>query len=281
MPFATPRNRYAFVGSYNGLICVEEMYSKHKAAYLWNIFTRKHKAVQRSDPEHQFFYMGTSHIVLGFGFDARSNDYKIVRILYLSDSKYRFVSGIKPRVEIYSLGADSWRSLECEVPAFCGYRPAVFLNGNLHWSAFEFDDLRDEGGHRLIVSFDIAGEVFDEMALPEEIFHDYLDGSFASVAALNDLLAVVGVVHPEPQSICSVWVMREYGMPESWTKLYTFEGCGLVITAVDGFTRNGELLLEIEDVERLSWNPITGQYTNLPLLTKCNVVSIVESLVSP
>ncbi|KAF8011788.1 hypothetical protein BT93_I0050 [Corymbia citriodora subsp. variegata] len=212
--------------------------------YLWNLFTRKHKAVRRSGLEHRFVSMETAHMVLGFGFDARSNDYKIVRILYLDDNR----RGRKAQVEIYMLRTDRWRSSECEVPSLCN-DSAVFLNGNLHW----FED-----GHGSIVLFDVA--------------------------VLNDLLAVYisfidPVMDPEQHSICSVWVMGEYGVPESWNKLYTFNPCGEVV-GFDGFMRNGELLMEIYGGGRVSWNPITGQYANFPHVTRCNLVTVVESIVS-
>ncbi|KAF8011790.1 hypothetical protein BT93_I0050 [Corymbia citriodora subsp. variegata] len=240
--------------------------------YLWNLFTRKHKAVRRSGLEHRFVSMETAHMVLGFGFDARSNDYKIVRILYLDDNR----RGRKAQVEIYMLRTDRWRSSECEVPSLCN-DSAVFLNGNLHW----FED-----GHGSIVLFDVAGEVFDKMAPPEEISHLDADANVLvmSLAVLNDLLAVYisfidPVMDPEQHSICSVWVMGEYGVPESWNKLYTFNPCGEVV-GFDGFMRNGELLMEIYGGGRVSWNPITGQYANFPHVTRCNLVTVVESIVS-
>ncbi|KAK3411387.1 hypothetical protein EUGRSUZ_I00156 [Eucalyptus grandis] len=207
IPFATPSNSYTFVGSCNGLICFKEdsIYCDHWSMYLWNLFTRKRKVIPPSGEERKFLtsIADISHIAVGFGFGARSSDYKIVRI---------YPRWKNPRVEIYSLGTDSWRSLECEIPHIRGSRLAVFLNGNLHWFASEF------------VSFDVAGEVFDKMTLPEEICCVFSVG-LVSLAVLNDLLAVLisrlgaGGHH----SVCSVWVMRDYGMSESWTNLYTFE----------------------------------------------------------
>ncbi|XP_030462494.1 F-box/kelch-repeat protein At3g06240-like [Syzygium oleosum] len=289
IPFVTPPDCCMIVGSCDGLICVAEI-SGHgfgRTMYLWNLFTRKHKAVRPSGPEHQFSFMETPHEALGFGFDARSNDYKIVRILYVLDDDGRCFGGMEPRVEIYSLGAHSWRSLACEVPALCQDDPAAFLNGNLHWFASKFGDLgEEEGGYGSIVLFDVAGEVFDEMALPpEEISDADSDALVMSLAVLNNLLAVFisfikAAVDPELHSVCSVWVMREYGVPQSWTKLYTFKACG-VVAGFDGFTKNGELLMELDGGERVSWNPITSQFTNLPLLTEYDLVTVVESLISP
>ncbi|KAF8011774.1 hypothetical protein BT93_I0037 [Corymbia citriodora subsp. variegata] len=284
MPFIDPRKMHGFVGSCNGLICVKEISRARygQTLYLWNLFARKHKVVLRSVPGRQFFRMGIPLEVLGFSFDARSNDYKIVGILYVLDDNHSRAGGTKPRVEIYSLSTDSWRILECEVPAICNDDQAVFLNGNLHWSALKFDVPWAESKYESIVSFDVAGEVFDEMPLPEEIIR--MDNGNLSVylAVLQDSLAVFvnlvkAIGQPGPDSICSVWVMRDYGMPESWTKLYSFEACGLV-TRFSGFTRNGELLMETVD-EVLSRNPITGQYASLPLPVQSDLVTVIESVV--
>ncbi|XP_030462504.2 F-box/kelch-repeat protein At3g06240-like [Syzygium oleosum] len=287
VPFVTPAGRYDFVGSCNGLICIAELSRNgfSQAMYLWNLFTGKHKAVPQSGLGHQFFSMETAYESLGFGFDAGSNDYKIVKILCFEDDNGQCFGGPNPRVEIYSLSTDSWRSLECEVPVFYDNGSAVFLNGNLPWIAFKFDVVWDEGRYGSMVLFDVAGEVFDEMDLPEEILHMDNGGLIAYVAVVNDLLAVFvniidAVMHPESHSICSVWVTREYGVLESWTKLNSFEACGLV-TGFDGFARNGEPLMEINEEERVSWDPITGHCANLPLSTQCKLVTVIESLVSP
>ncbi|KAF7850239.1 hypothetical protein BT93_L5723 [Corymbia citriodora subsp. variegata] len=273
IPFVNPVNSYSVVGSCNGLICFSELSrdTPDETIYVWNIFTRKHKAVRPSHPD-LFFMENTPE---GFGFDASSNDYKIVRILYPDDEDDEDL------VEVYSLSTDSWRSLECKVPAFCALRPAVFLNGNLHWHLFEYEDPREHGGCGSILSFDLADEVFDEMYLPEEMFYKDSGDLTVNLAVLNDFLAVF--IHftdqlcYEPHSACSVWVMMEYGMPKSWTKLYSFEAHGQV-TGFYGFTRDRKLLMEIDDEERVSRDPLTGQYANLPLSAHFDLVTVVESL---
>ncbi|XP_039158004.1 F-box/kelch-repeat protein At3g06240-like isoform X2 [Eucalyptus grandis] len=211
---------------------------------------------------------------LGFGFDARSNAYKIVRILQDDNRK-----GLETRVQIYTLSTDSWRSLECEVPALCNPIPAVFLNGNLHWFVSKHTE-----GYGSVLLFNVASEVFDEMVPSEEFLHVLSVSSEAVLSVLNDLLAVCtirgeAVGHPKPLSVCSIWVMREYGVPESWTELYSFEYSGRV-SGVDGFTRDGELLMLTADKGQVSWNPITGQFAILSLPRCCDWVTVVESLVS-
>ncbi|KAL3721388.1 hypothetical protein ACJRO7_033819 [Eucalyptus globulus] len=276
IPFAGPRDCFVFPGSCNGLICIMEVAANEpdESIYVWNLFTRKHKAVPRFGPAKKFLSMEKTMEGLGFGFDARSNDHKIVRILQDVNRK-----GLETRVQIYTLSTDSWRSLECEVPALCNPIPAVFLNGNLHWFVSKHTE-----GYGSVLLFDVASEVFDEMVPSEEFLHVLSVSSEAVLSVLNDLLAVCtirgeAVGHPKPLSVCSIWVMREYGVPESWTELYSFEYSGRV-SGVDGFTRDGELLMLTADKGQVSWNPITGQFAILSLPRCCDWVTVVESLVS-
>ncbi|XP_048134315.1 F-box/kelch-repeat protein At3g23880-like [Rhodamnia argentea] len=271
LPLVAPDSHYVIIGSCNGLICVAEVVEKlqyicYKQIHLWNLFTRKRKVVLQPDPQHPI-------LRLGFGFDARSNDYKIVRLRHYPGRvrKEELVA------QIYSLSTDSWRILEYEgTDVWARGPPAVFFNGSLHWFLLKFNDLHYV--YSSILSFDVAHEVFDEMALPEELCCMNL---VLSVAVVNGLLAVLISCKEEVRygESCSVWVMREYGVPESWTKLYTFETCTRV-KQFYGFTRNSEVLMVMADGGRVSWNPITRQFKDLPFSTKCDVGTIVESLVS-
>ncbi|KAK3411381.1 hypothetical protein EUGRSUZ_I00146 [Eucalyptus grandis] len=234
---ATPSNSYTLVGSCNGLICFKEGpgYFDSWSIHIWirfflinklfiliifyNLFTKKHKAVPRFGLHSIFLSMYTA-LAIGFGFHAMSNDHKILMILHSFDDNRQY---LETRVQIYSLSIDSWRSLECEVPTFCSNAPSVFLNGNLHW----FLSKRNER-YVSIVLLDVADEVFGEMVPRKEFLHSVSVSSQVVLSVLNDLLVVCTIHgevlgHPQPLSICSVWVIREYGKPQSWTELYSFE----------------------------------------------------------
>ncbi|XP_010052510.3 putative F-box protein At3g16210 isoform X1 [Eucalyptus grandis] len=281
-PFVTPPPRgFYFVGSCNGLICLADRNGEGPYMYLWNLFTRKHKVIQvfPCPEEPQFRCKPADSGFLGFGFDAGSNDYKIVRILSFQGDDRRWFG----RVGIYSLRTDSWRSLRCQVPAFHEDSQAVFLNGNLHWVAFKLDDMGCVSEDASLFLFNVASEVFDEMALPENTSAS----SLLSVAVLNDLLAVFFRAdafddNDDYYSVCSVWVMRDYGVPQSWTNLCTFQ-VDEVVARFYGWMCNGELLMEIDsfDIEnRISLNPITHEVTVLPLPRITDLIMVFENLVS-
>ena len=101
---------------------------------------------------------------------------------------------------------------------FIDYLPSPFVSGHLHWM-FKFLD--DEGGQGrrcadLLLSFDVNSEKFNEVPLPNEgsCFTRCVT-SFKGKLALIEFRSVA-----QPYStLCSIWVMREYGVIDSWNKL--------------------------------------------------------------
>ncbi|XP_028116797.1 F-box protein At5g49610-like [Camellia sinensis] len=78
---------------------------------------------------------------VGFGFDQRSNDYKVVKIGYLVD--YKSGLDVPWTVEIYFLNTHSWRRYNCVADfcseTFCFGTFSAFANGAVHWIAFGDD----------------------------------------------------------------------------------------------------------------------------------------------
>ncbi|XP_026423592.1 F-box protein At3g07870-like [Papaver somniferum] len=187
----------------------------------------------------------TDQGLYGFGYDDKIDDFKLVRVSEVhtpidSSDGYEdeFVIQIfrsipnsdevevswvrsESRVEIYTLGSNSWRTYECQdMPYYfySGTKPEVVVNGALHWSA----DKKSEY-YVAIVSFDMANETFKEVARLEgpmlhlvECDHHSIDSN--SVAALGGCICIL---HKTYGVKVDVWVMQEYGVKESWTKRFT------------------------------------------------------------
>ncbi|CAN4087533.1 unnamed protein product [Withania somnifera] len=142
----------------------------------------------------------------GFGFDS-CGDHKLVKITYIDDK-------VRNEKKQY------WSKLRCDCfPSQYYYvrGDAVFFNGCIHWlTQREYGKIRPR---RLpIVSFDVVKEVFHEFWLPNPTEREAncispLHGSL-SVCAKSTSSVDTNVLNIE------VWLMKEYAIEDTWTKLY-------------------------------------------------------------
>ncbi|KAM7503022.1 hypothetical protein LguiB_001926 [Lonicera macranthoides] len=243
-PF-TSRTKYRIVGSCNGLICLSDdaLRSYAFTIVLWNPSIRRKMIVPL--PDIILKNMGYM-FVLGFGFDCKANDYKIMRLSYKNACNTNM---LPPLVEVYSVKTGAWRHISAPAPRchISGYFwPQVFINGAAHWVAYppNCGQMRS-----LISSFDMCDEVFCEIMLPE-----CLAGQspwFMGAVVIQDLLSVVE--YDISYNMLSVWVMKEYGVVESWAKRYNIDtevGLGIML----GVRRNGEVLLTTRNEELVDYD---------------------------
>ncbi|XP_016570827.1 F-box/kelch-repeat protein At3g06240 [Capsicum annuum] len=120
-------------------------------------------------------------------------------------------------IKVYSLKSDSWTSVD-----YCGETniiknndgsyvdslsfSAEFANGKLHWNIG-----REK---KNIVSFDLANEIWDKVEKPSY-----------GVGETESCVWTVGsdlcVFTDYKQTHFCIWVMKEYGVKQSWIKKYT------------------------------------------------------------
>ncbi|KAL3506361.1 hypothetical protein ACH5RR_031743 [Cinchona calisaya] len=181
------------VGSCDGLICLDIDYD----LYLWNPSTRKYKKLPRTTIEEGpeiFFYMNC-----GFGYDKSSDNYKVVAIFEESPAKKYYIA---TQVWIYGLKTDSWRRIVNFRKEVHLEKSGKFLNGKLHW----------EVGSS-VVSIDLETEMYEEFEL------SYC-GKYRFDSALGKFEGKLAALCSDYKHI-HLWVMKEYGVKESWTKIFT------------------------------------------------------------
>lgn len=186
---------------------------------------------------------------LGFGFDSMSNDYKVVRVSYSGGENGFWVP---PNVEIYAVREKSWRDFEGFVPEFGiteYFWSQVCVNGNVHWVGYKRVSLVTRGC--FVVVFDLGGEVFGEMELPGSLVHEFPSNMMVSV--MDECLSVLVYDKRAFSKQCTVWVMKEYGVAESWSKQYEIDLDGRLVLVL-GLRKNGEMLL-VMGKELVSYNP--------------------------
>ncbi|XP_006341882.1 F-box protein CPR30-like [Solanum tuberosum] len=164
---------------------------------------------------------------LGFGFDPMLNDYKVVRIskVYTDPYKYSYHSIREKKVEVYDMWVDSWRELDIldqQLPGIywlpCSQK---FYKGSCHWFTNTTDD-----NSVAVFCFDITTETFRIMNMPDCCHFFY--GPRYGLVILIECLTLICYHDREPQvdpseDMIDIWIMKEYGVSESWIKKYTIQ----------------------------------------------------------
>ncbi|XP_030924259.1 F-box protein At3g07870-like isoform X1 [Quercus lobata] len=272
-PFLVPDPDAIFrvVGTCNGLLlCLSNNLTEGTSRLcLWNPSVRKLVNL----PLTNF----SSDACIGFGFDRKTNDYKVVRVVKLMDRlDLRIYS-------IYSLFTGEWRMLRVGLAPICALRhhePHAFINGALHWVASR---VTDNKSLYFILVFDLGGEVFREILPPEPIGHTGMMSAFVSVYKNS-----IALIQKDNNGFLHIWVMKEYGILSSWTKVlsltisnqsYIFDSED--IPRVIGFRRNGEVVLKLDGGKLVSQDPESEEIKDLRIIGNKNtfVDPYVESLV--
>ncbi|KAK6133788.1 hypothetical protein DH2020_032499 [Rehmannia glutinosa] len=198
-PKKNPHRAVWIVGSCNGLICIA---IDENDMFLWNPSTRTSKKLPPAAVKmKQGFYY-----IWGFGYNEFDDDYKVVGIFSVFGNGCVYESVVK----VYSLRTNSWKRIE----DFKGGIPlddsGKFASGKLHFPATQgmLDSKWD------IVSLDLKSEVYGIVEQP-----NYGEGPFDS--SLGVLGGCICVLCDYQKTQADLWVLKEYGIKESWTKVVT------------------------------------------------------------
>lgn len=200
--------------------------------------------------------------MFGFGFDIKSKDYKVVKMTY-SQSRGAFL--LPPKVEIFSLSLGIWKQLDGFIPESYiveyFYKQAV-VHGKVHWTGYKIDVERKRMKN-LILAFDLSDEIFVELQLPECLVIGLPMN--LNTAEFGESLAIYHYDKCTWTRICSIWVMKEYGVVESWSKEYNIVldwEPGMIL----GFRNNSEILLTRRTGQLVSYNLETHEKMNFDII---------------
>ncbi|MED6118703.1 hypothetical protein PIB30_005175 [Stylosanthes scabra] len=188
-PSAAPGSHFhhSIVGSCNGLLC---LFTVSRNLLLWNPSTGKFRNLPSL--EDQRFSVVTS----GFGYDHVSRSYKVVVVLYIKNHEFDS--------RVHTLGSDSWRRIQHFPLSSTACCPGKFVGGTLNWL----------DKNRFVVSLNLALEFYQQISLPD-LGGNNADEFELTLEVFKNSLCVL--------SCCShfidVWIMKDYGIAESWTKL--------------------------------------------------------------
>ncbi|CAL5355729.1 unnamed protein product [Camellia sinensis] len=232
-------------GSCNGLICLSNALD---TMVLWNPSTRKSRRLPYASIEFQNHSRFYESRVYGFGYDSVTDDYKVVRIVVL---KGKDGNSFHYEVKVYSLNSNSWHRVE-KFPHNPNYpilkrTGGVLASGAVHWVVTQEPEIRKAG---LIVAFDLVREEYRMVPQPE-----YSDTDFVmNVEGLGGFLSVLCNYY---LTRVDIWVMKDYGVKESWTKLISLGQLGVIrsfhYVRPVAFSKSGEEVLLEQDTEMLIW----------------------------
>ncbi|XP_059632911.1 F-box protein CPR1-like [Cornus florida] len=248
---------YCYIlGSCNGLLCLG---LGPTALYIFNLSTRESKTIPVPD------YLNSQNLyIFGFGYDHSADDYKLVA----ADKKGFYV---------YSLRTDSWKKVQGlpnnhsnisssdETLLNGTLLNGTLLNGAIHWLCLG-----------QIIAFSLADEKFWEFPAPTLSNNDIPQ----TLRLLGGCLCMVPMFGRE------FWVMKEYGVAQSWTKVVIEVPFSKTIKTL-ALLENHEAILRIGFEKLVLYNTRERTYRDLVLRDFPDVARIrntgayVESLVSP
>ncbi|KAL5727834.1 hypothetical protein ACHQM5_000980 [Ranunculus cassubicifolius] len=263
--YSVPRFEVPFhirAASCNGLLC-SLVFSK-KTALICNPFTGETLELSSPDVGYEI-----SDMYIGFGYHPRTKEYKILCFAFVHPSKNSF----KSLVEVQTLGSNLWRS-KGEVPTNLFYQPFnVLVNGALHWLA----SFPCQSESVVISSFDIADEEFRVLQVPAVV--DQWENK--QVQELDGFLSLVGY---SSRGLIEVWIMKNYGAEDSWSKQFIVSTQESVETVHFMWKlEDGTILIQYNG-SFIAYDPNIDQIRNLPVQAPPRImhcVAHVGSLLSP
>ncbi|CAN6706465.1 unnamed protein product [Malus baccata var. baccata] len=222
------------------------------------------------------FELETNFQALGFGYDCKAKEYKVVRIIenceYSDDEQtYCHCIALPHTAEVYTTASNSWKEINIDIPSKTySWSCSVYLKGFFYWRATD--------GNEYILSFDLGDEVFYRIKFPSKRESGYCFGyiflrneSLVSFCSRFDL--------SEDSQSCEIWEMDNCnGFKSSWTKLLTFgplQGIKQPLT----FWKSDELLMLASDGRAASYNCRTRNLKYLHIPPTVNEIIDIEACI--
>ncbi|MED6156935.1 hypothetical protein PIB30_018858 [Stylosanthes scabra] len=174
---------------------------------LWNPTTGKFKTLPSLDDL-------SCYVQYGFGYDRFTDTYKVVAVS--SSGRH---DDPESYAEVHTLGTDSWRYVP-DFPNAVPENSGVFVNGTFNWLV-AWDVGMGSALNYVIASMDLRTETFQELLPPVGAAGDIVIYRSSFLCVLKGCLCLLCNV----RVACDVWVMKEYGNDESWSKLFSVPYC--------------------------------------------------------
>ncbi|XWS31043.1 hypothetical protein CRYUN_Cryun23aG0043000 [Craigia yunnanensis] len=154
-------------------------------------------------------------VVSGFGFHPMSKERKVVKIVEHECIKYNSrlrncELSLEQSIEVFNLGSSFWRVKGNNPFQIRMQSCEVLVNGALHWLG-----QAKVTESQIIVSFDLMQEEFCQISLPNIRIGGPDSSRFAALGGCLSVVSRMGM------NKIYVWLIKDYGIKESWTKELT------------------------------------------------------------
>ncbi|EYU31491.1 hypothetical protein ABFS82_07G070000 [Erythranthe guttata] len=243
-----------FVGSSGGLICYLDKLTRRIC--VWNPSLRLSKTLDLNiQGSVSFFWFGRESsddeykVVLGIRSVVRKNTdpnlYAIRRITIMPDQdEYRnHIYVIMP----FACVSESSTQLEVDHIYFSSSDEGTLFSGLVHWFAGSYRIKSAIGSiyHDAVFTYDLGGKTLGKLSTPVG-----LSSSTGSIGVIDGCLSAIYRVCGGDCAIYEFWMMKEYGVKESWTKMtsLSFGNCDDGLSSFSrlklvGATDTGDLIL--------------------------------------
>lgn len=273
-------------GSCNGLLFVSRLpASSDEEIGLWNPSTQKHHLLPKCpinrSVDHLQWYNDYG-FVYGLGYDHTTDDYKVVRITQF----HRIgTDSFENEVKVYSLKNNSWTGSR-DLPYYIWQRsPGGLANGALHWMVYP-KPMSDTSNFIIALDLAFGEEEYRILQQPDSLPREY----HTNLGILGGCLCVLS----NYEKVCvDVWVMKDYGVKESWMKLFSVAQPQVIASfnyiVPLAYSKSGRQVLLLQDGKMLIWYDLE----KMSIKSVCHRGSLIargtmfgahislESLVSP
>ncbi|XP_021764596.1 F-box protein CPR30-like [Chenopodium quinoa] len=261
----------SWVGCCNGLHCFANI--KTSVYVVFNPFTGSYNEI--SGPTGR----GRESIMIsGFGYDDVKDDYKLVTFKPVFDTGYWYWE-----IYVYSLNANSWRYTGIILRGITmSFEQAVVIDNHLLHLIFSSENITRIG------CFDIRTEQWSVLQVPDSIKPD-IYRCLPKVGVFDGCLYLLSEFDIRETEL---WVMKEYGVKESWMKLLSdFKFEDFTPLGYSKGSREEMLLWDLYNSNLVSYNirykttkitdinGVTG-YSDNPLVSKSFAYFANKTLVS-
>ncbi|KAG5598499.1 hypothetical protein H5410_029869 [Solanum commersonii] len=144
--------------------------------------------------------------------------------------------------EILSLKIGLWRKNEAQPHVIhnmvYGMHSLAYTHGAFHWVGIS--------RNYFVVSFNISHEVYGEIFLPEQIC--LMNSVNIGISAMEGTLCAYCNVYHQGNHTFKLWVMKDYGLKESWSSIFIMVVPDIRIYVPKYRTQRGSFTLLARDI---------------------------------